>query len=149
MDTSRDPKSVVRGQTLLTVIAMGGVTWQHGSPCVKHPAHVMCGCMCAQLCLTLCNPMDCSPQGSSVHGILQARTLEWGAFPLPGDLSNPDMEPTSPVSPVPAGSFFTTEPPGKHPPNKMTPLMRGCPTRKELVQLLHLARPCPTERIHK
>ena len=27
--------------------------------------------------LTLCGPMDCSPQGSSVHGILQARTLEW------------------------------------------------------------------------
>ena len=30
----------------------------------------------AQLCLTLCNPMDCSPPGSSVHGILQARILE-------------------------------------------------------------------------
>ena len=31
----------------------------------------------AQLCLTLGNPMDCSPPGSSVHGILQARILEW------------------------------------------------------------------------
>ena len=31
----------------------------------------------AQLCPTLCNPMDCSPPGSSVHGILQARILEW------------------------------------------------------------------------
>ena len=30
-----------------------------------------------QLCLTLCNPMDCSPPGSSVHGSLQARILEW------------------------------------------------------------------------
>ena len=30
-----------------------------------------------QSCLTLCNPMDCSPLGSSVHGILQARILEW------------------------------------------------------------------------
>ena len=30
-------------------------------------------------CPTLCDPMDCSPQGSSVHGILQARTLEWAA----------------------------------------------------------------------
>ena len=30
-----------------------------------------------QLCLTLCNPMDCSPPGSSVHGILQAKILEW------------------------------------------------------------------------
>ena len=32
-----------------------------------------------QSCLTLCNPMDCSPPGSSVHGIFQARILEWGA----------------------------------------------------------------------
>ena len=33
-----------------------------------------------QLYLTLCNPMDCSPPGSSVHGILQARILEWVAI---------------------------------------------------------------------
>ena len=35
-----------------------------------------------QSCLTLCNPMDCSPPGSSVHGILQARILEWVAMTL-------------------------------------------------------------------
>ena len=34
-----------------------------------------------QLCLTLCDPMDCSPPGSSVHGILQARILEWLVMP--------------------------------------------------------------------
>jgi len=34
----------------------------------------------AQLCLTLCDPMDCSLPGSSVHGILQARALEWAAI---------------------------------------------------------------------
>ena len=34
----------------------------------------------AQLCPTLSNPMDCSLPGSSVHGILQARVLEWGAI---------------------------------------------------------------------
>ena len=34
----------------------------------------------AQLCLTLSNPMDCNPPGSSVHGIFQARVLEWGAI---------------------------------------------------------------------
>ena len=34
-----------------------------------------------QLCLTLCDPMDCSLLGSSVHGILQARILEWVAMP--------------------------------------------------------------------
>ena len=36
-------------------------------------------CACAQWCLTLCNPMGCSPPGSSVHGILQARILGWVA----------------------------------------------------------------------
>ena len=35
-----------------------------------------------QSCLTLYNPMDCSPPGSSVHGILQARRLEWVAIPF-------------------------------------------------------------------
>ena len=35
----------------------------------------------AQLCSTLCDPMDCSLPGSSVHGIFQARMLEWGAIP--------------------------------------------------------------------
>ena len=34
----------------------------------------------AQLCPILCDPMDCSPLGSSVHGIFQARVLEWGAI---------------------------------------------------------------------
>ena len=36
----------------------------------------VCVCVCAQSCLTLCNLLDCSPPGSSVHGILQARILE-------------------------------------------------------------------------
>ena len=51
-------------------------------------------CVCAQSYLTLCGPMDCSPPGSSAHGIFQARILEWGAishsrgvFPTQG--SNP------------------------------------------------------------
>ena len=38
-------------------------------------------CMCAKSCPTLCDAMDCSPPGSSVHGILQARILEWVAMP--------------------------------------------------------------------
>ena len=37
-------------------------------------------CMCAQLCLVLCDPTDCNPQGSSVHEIFQARILEWVAI---------------------------------------------------------------------
>ena len=50
----------------------------------------------AQSCLTLCNHRDCSPPGSSVHGLLQARILEWVAFPSPGDLPDPGIEPESP-----------------------------------------------------
>ena len=38
-------------------------------------------CLVAQLCQTLCDPMDCRPPGSSVHGILRARILEWVAMP--------------------------------------------------------------------
>ena len=37
----------------------------------------------AQSCLKICDPMDCSPPGSSVHGFLQARILEWVPFPSP------------------------------------------------------------------
>ena len=54
--------------------------------------------------------MDSSPPGSSVHGISQARVLGWVAFPSPGGLPNPGMEPTYTAL---AGGFFTTEPPGK------------------------------------
>ena len=41
----------------------------------------------AQLCLTLCDTMDCSPPGSSVHGSLQAKILEWVAIPFSRDSS--------------------------------------------------------------
>ena len=42
-----------------------------------------------QSCLTLGDPMDCSPPGSSVHGILQARILEWVAMPSSRGSSQP------------------------------------------------------------
>ena len=51
-------------------------------------------------CPTLCNPVDCNPPGSSVHGILQARILEWIAMPFPGALPNLGTEPMSPVAPA-------------------------------------------------
>ena len=53
-------------------------------------------CLVTQSCSTLCNPMDCSPPGSSVHGILQARILECIACPPPGDLLNPGANPGLP-----------------------------------------------------
>ena len=46
----------------------------------------------AQSCPTLCDPVD-----YTVHGILQVRILEWVAFPSPGDLPNPGIEPRSPA----------------------------------------------------
>ena len=63
-----------------------------------------------QSCPALCDSVDCSPPGSSVHGILQARILEWVAISfskrsfLPRDQT---------VSPALAGGLFTTVPPGK------------------------------------
>ena len=61
-----------------------------------------------QSCLTLCDLMHCSLPGSSVHGILQARVLVSSAFPLPGDLSNPGIQPVSLMPPALPGRFFTT-----------------------------------------
>ena len=68
-----------------------------------------------QSCLTLCDrdPADHSLPGCSVHGVLQARLLEWVAVPSSGDLPHPGIEPVFLMSPALAGSFFTTEPPGK------------------------------------
>ena len=54
-------------------------------------------CEVAQSCPTLCDPMDCSLPASSVHGIFQARILEWLPFPSPGDLPDPGIEPGSPA----------------------------------------------------
>jgi len=68
--------------------------------------------VCAQLCLTLCDPMDCSLPGSSVHGNFQARILEWVAISYSRDLPDPGIEAMSPLL---AGKFFTTELPGKPP----------------------------------
>ena len=57
---------------------------------------------------TLCDPVDRSPPGSSVHGILQARILSGLPCPPPGDFPDPGIEPTSLMSPALAGRFFTT-----------------------------------------
>ena len=66
-----------------------------------------------QSCPTLCNPVDCSPPGFSVHAILQARILEWVAMPSSRGPSRPRVQThLSCLSCIP-GTFFTTEPPGK------------------------------------
>ena len=61
----------------------------------------MVSCYCcgsvAQLCLTLWDSLDCSPPGSSVHGIFQARILEWVAFSFSKRSSWSGIEPASPA----------------------------------------------------
>ena len=61
-----------------------------------------------QLCLMLCDPKDCGPPDSSVHGILQERILDELPFPPLRDLPDPGIEPKSLLSPALAGGFFTT-----------------------------------------
>ena len=51
----------------------------------------------AQSSWTVCDPMRCSPPGSSVHGILQARILEWVAIPFSRGSPNPGVKPGSPA----------------------------------------------------
>ena len=63
-----------------------------------------CVLNCVQL---VCDPMDCSPPGSSVQGMSQAWTLQWGPFPPPGDLPDSGIKPLSPES--------------------LAPLSEGCP----------------------
>ena len=67
-------------------------------------------CLVAQSCLTLCNSTDCSPPGSSVLGILQARILEWVAMLSSMDRPNPGFEARSPTLQV---NSLPSEPPGK------------------------------------
>ena len=62
----------------------------------------------AQLCLTLCDPIDCSLPGSSLHGIFQARILEWVAISYSRGSCYPGTEPASLVSPALAGGCLNT-----------------------------------------
>ena len=63
-----------------------------------------------QSCPTLCDPMDCSPPGSSVHGVLQARTLEWIA--MPSSRGSSQLRYQTCISCI-AGKFFADESSGK------------------------------------
>ena len=73
----------------------------------------------AQSCLTLCDPVDCSPPGSSVHGVIPARILQWVAlFLLQGNIPDPGIKPESPAL---TGRFFTTETPGTPQMRKLKP----------------------------
>ena len=64
-------------------------------------------------CLTLHHPMDCSPPGSSVHGILQARILERVAMPFSRDLPHPGVKPESTTSPMLQTDYLPLSPWGR------------------------------------
>ena len=78
----------------------------------KHRQQALAYCwvevgLVAQWCPALSDPVDCSPPGFSVHGISQARILEWLPFTAPGDLPDPGIEPGLLHISCIAGGFFT------------------------------------------
>ena len=80
--------------------------------CKQHSLHVCAQSLC-HVCL-FCDPMNCNLPGSFCRWNFQGKNTGMGChFLSPGDLSNPGIEPTSPLSPPLAGRFFTTVPLGK------------------------------------
>ena len=71
--------------------------WTMLFPCYPLCYHLYVSVLVTQSYLTLCDPMHCSLPGSSIHGILQGRILEWVAIPFSSGSSQPGMEPGSPA----------------------------------------------------
>ena len=76
----------------------------------KHLIHQGSHTNTLRSCTTMCNPMHCSLPGSSTHGILQPRTLEWVALSFSRGSCNPGIKPTSLMSPALQSRFFTSVP---------------------------------------
>ena len=103
------PGQITRLLTSLSNLLNAHMYSKKKSWTVKEKDVTFCVCMLSRFsCIWLWDTMDCSPPGSSVHGILQARILEWLPCPPPGDSPHPGTEPESLTSPVLAGRFFTT-----------------------------------------
>ena len=101
---------------------------------------ILCVCTLSKLGLMLCNPMDCSLPGFSIHEILQARILEWVAISFSRDLPNPGIKPRSPALQV---DSLPAEPQGK-PKNTGVDSLYLCqwifPTQESNRGLLHCRR---------
>ena len=109
MDTKILPmlKSLIQNDSTRKTVALhtcGCETHGRKADCIAEVYSV------AQLCLTLCNPMDCSQPGSSIHGIFQVIMLEWVAISFSRGLSDSGIEPRFHAL---AGGFFIAEPPRK------------------------------------
>ena len=105
-------------------------------------------------CSTLCDSMDCSPPGFSVHGIFPARIMEWFPCLPPGELPDPGIKPESPASALPGG-FSTTRAdsltlaplnflitPGKKKKRKNDPLRSACLASSSLCRTKKLSCYC-------
>ena len=78
------------GESLSVLLYQSGGGGPHEPmTCIQAYKYLLCCAKLLQLCPSLCDPMDCSPPGSSVHGILHARILEWVAMPSSRGSSRP------------------------------------------------------------
>ena len=73
---------------------------------ISYDESYLSSCLVLRSCLTLCDPMDCSPPGSSVHGVSQARILKRVTISYSRDLPYAEMEAMSPAL---TGVYFTTK----------------------------------------
>ena len=122
-EKAKQPKIPNGGPEPSSVAGVAGKTvqspWETAWQSLKELQRVrtcVCVCVCVRVCthscLTLCNPMDCSAPGSSIHAILQARILEWVAISsFRGSPCLVDHILVSCVSGI-ADGFFTAELPG-------------------------------------
>ena len=89
MRATKQPWGAERTQIAGFTVQKGKPRWSKGVGLIQgHPSGYHC-CLATKSCPTLCNPMDCSPPDSSVHGILQARKLEWVAISFTKGSSQP------------------------------------------------------------
>ena len=93
----------------------------------------VCVCLVTHSCLTLCDPLDCNPPGSSVHEIFQARILVWVAISFSRRSSQPRVEPVPPASHALQADSSPVEPSGKplyyiHIYIYVAKSLRSCPT---------------------
>ena len=116
--------SITNSRSLFKLMSIESVTPSNISFSVVPFSHLLIGkiwwhvCMlAAQSCLTACDPMDCSPPGSSIHGIFQVRILEWLAISFSRDLPHPGIELASPTL---QADSLPTEPQGKP---RITPML--------------------------
>ena len=112
LDTLNLHRLYVNSISIFSKIPLSLVLWLPLLLVSRFPLYVLFGfsklasytysvlCLVPQSFLTLCEPVDCSPPGSFVHGILQARIMEWVVMTSSGESSQPRIELVSPVAPI-------------------------------------------------